>query len=94
MPLFVLFCVDKPKSLAVRMAARADHLAYAAERSAMLKLGGPLLDEAGDMAGSLVILDAPDLAAATAFNTHDPYTLAGLWASVDIKPFRASIGSL
>ncbi|MDB5492916.1 MAG: hypothetical protein JWP86_253 [Phenylobacterium sp.] len=89
MPLFVLTCLDKPGALPVRMAARAEHLAWAADQP--LTFGGPFLDEAGDMAGSLIIIDVPDIEAARAFNAADPYTKAGLWASVDIRPFRVTI---
>lgn len=94
MPLFVLTCIDKPGSLALRMATREAHLAYVRPQADMLKLGGPLLDDAGDMAGSLMILEAPDRAAVEAFSAQDPYTLAGLWASVDIRPFRMTLGQL
>ncbi|HSV01827.1 MAG TPA: YciI family protein [Phenylobacterium sp.] len=92
MPLFALVCIDKPNSLAVRMGARERHLAWAKDQP--LKLGGPFLDEKGDMAGSLIIIEVEDLAAARAFNAADPYTQAGLWASVDIRPFRVTIDKL
>ena len=94
MPLFALFCVDKPNALDLRMATRPAHLAYAGGFAGQMKLGGPLLDAKGDMAGSLMILDAADLAAAEAFSANDPYTKAGLWERVDIKPFKATIGQL
>jgi hypothetical protein len=94
MPLFVLNCLDKPNSLELRMATREAHLAYARPQAAMLKLGGPLLDEKGDMAGSLMILDAPDRAAAEAFSANDPYTKAGLWERVEITPFKVTLGQL
>ena len=93
MSLFVLTCLDKPNSLDVRLGAREAHLAYVAERG-VLKLGGPFLNEAGDMAGSLMIVEVADLAAAHAFNANDPYTKAGLFESVDIRPFRVTVGSL
>ena len=89
MPLFVLTCLDKPGALATRLAAREDHLAWVKDQP--LKLGGPFLDAAGEMAGSLMIVEAEDLAAAQAFNAADPYTKAGLWASVDVRPFRITI---
>jgi uncharacterized protein YciI len=87
--LFALTCLDKPGALAVRMAAREDHLAWVKDQP--LKLGGPLLDAAGEMAGSLLILEAADMAAAEAFSAADPYTKAGLWASVEIRPFRITV---
>ena len=94
MPHFVLTCIDKPQSLALRMATREAHLAWVRGRIGELKLGGPFLDDKGDMAGSLMILEEPDLAAAQAFSAEDPYTKAGLWQSVDIRPFRVTLGQL
>ena len=93
MPLFVLTCVDKPGGLQARLDAREAHLAYVRE-TGQLKLGGPFLDEAGQMAGSLLIIEAEDLAAAQAFSARDPYQLAGVFQSVDIRAFRATFGSL
>jgi uncharacterized protein YciI len=94
MPQFMLACFDKADSPPVRMGAREAHLAYVGGKRDMVKLAGPLLDEKGDMAGSLLIVEADDLATATAFNADDPYTKAGLWDRVEIKAFRASIGQL
>ena len=94
MPLFVVHCLDKADALQVRLGAREAHLAYVRERIDHVKLAGPLLDEAGEMAGSLLILDVADKAAAEAFNAADPYTLAGLWRQVDVTAFKASIGQL
>lgn len=92
--LFALMCLDKPNALEVRMGAREAHLAYVRERLDQVKLAGPLLDDEGGMAGSLLILDVADRAAAEAFNAQDPYTLAGLWGSVEIRAFKASIGQV
>jgi len=94
MPLFVLSCLDKPAALQVRMGAREAHLDYVRRRAEVVKIAGPYLDEAGDMAGSLFILDLPDRAAVEAFNAEDPYTLAGLWQRVEIRAFRTAIGQL
>ena len=91
---FVLICIDKPDSLALRMATREAHFAYARSKAPMVKLGGPFLDDKGDMAGSLIILEAEDMAAARRFNTEDPYTLAGLFESVDVRPWRATFGAI
>jgi uncharacterized protein YciI len=94
MALYALVCLDKPDALQVRLGAREAHLAYVRERIATVKLAGPLLSDEGEMAGSLLILDVADRAAAEAFNAADPYTLAGLWQAVTIKEFKASIGQL
>ena len=94
MPLFMLACFDKPDSLDLRMATRAAHLAYAGENLAQVKMAGALLDDAGAMAGSLFIMDGPYRAAVEAFNAADPYQKAGVFGRVDIRGFRASIGTV
>jgi hypothetical protein len=76
------------------MGAREAHLAYVRGFGDKLRLGGPMLDDNGDMAGSLVIMEAESRAEAEAFNAADPYTLAGLWERVDIKVLRATLGTL
>lgn len=90
MPLFALYCVDKPNSLELRMATREAHLAYLKDFD--VKVAGPMLDEAGAMAGSILIVEAPDLAAAQAFGENDPYAQAGLFESVRVTGFRAGVG--
>ena len=94
MALFMLACFDKPNSLDLRMATREAHLAYARDNAAMIKIAGPMLDEAEAMAGSMFILDAPDRAAVEAFNAADPYQQAGLFGQVEIRGYRVSIGQL
>lgn len=96
MPLFVVSYIDKPDSLALRMANRQAHLDYAHAdgQTVKVKLGGPYLDEKGDMAGSLLIVEAPDRAAAVAFTKTDPYVTCGLMQSVDVKPFRITVNQL
>ena len=94
MALFMLACFDKPNCLDLRMATREAHLAYVREKAAMVKLAGPMLDEAEVMAGSLFILEADDRAAVEAFNAADPYQQAGVFGRVEIRGFRASIGQL
>ncbi|HEX3407183.1 MAG TPA: YciI family protein [Caulobacteraceae bacterium] len=95
MALFVLTCIDKPNSLELRMATREAHFAYCGSSpTGTIRLGGPFLDENGDMAGSLIIIDVADLAAAQAFNRDDPYQKAGLFERVEIRPWRATFGKL
>jgi hypothetical protein len=94
MALFVLVCIDKSNSLDLRLATRQAHLAYASQFSGITKLGGPFLDDDGQMAGSLIILDVEDKAAAQAFTDNDPYTKAGLFERVEVRAFRATLGQL
>ena len=66
-----LIARDKPGALEIRKANRADHLAYI-EATGIVAQAGPLLDDAGEMCGSLVILDVADMAAAESWAAGDP----------------------
>lgn len=92
--LFALMCFDRPAAGGLRMKTRQAHLAYVGERLSAVKVAGPMLDEAQAMVGSLFILDVADRAAVDAFNAADPYQKAGLFSRVEIRGFRASIGTL
>lgn len=96
MPLFVIRYIDKPNALRLRLQTREAHLAYAhaGDKPAKVKIGGPFLDEAGNMCGSLLIVEAPDKAAAVAFTESDPYVRCGLMESVEVRPYRLTMGAL
>jgi uncharacterized protein YciI len=85
--LFVLTAIDKPDGLALRMATRDAHFAFIKETGA-IKLGGPFLDANGNMAGSMIIFEAADMAGAKAWHAKDPYTKAGLFVQADIRPWK------
>ena len=87
--LFVVTAMDKPGALDLRMATRAAHFEYV-KATAMVRLGGPYLDDQGAMIGSLVILEAPDLAAAKDWAANDPYAKAGLFRSTTVTPWKAT----
>ncbi|NDW32108.1 MULTISPECIES: YciI family protein [Roseobacteraceae] len=89
--LVALFAKDKPGALQIRKDTRAEHLAYI-ERTGVVAQAGPLLDDAGEMAGSLVILDVADMAAAQDWADKDPYALAGLFESVTLTAWKKVIG--
>ena len=85
--MFVLICIDKPASRELRAANRQAHLDYA-DSSGVVFVGGPFLDADGNMTGSLIILDLPDMAAAEAWAAADPYAKAGLFESVTIRAWK------
>ncbi len=89
--LIALIAKDKPGALQTRMDNRAAHLAYI-EETGVVAQAGPLLTEAGDMCGSLVILDVEDLAAAQSWADNDPYARAGLFQSVELTAWKKVIG--
>ena len=86
--LFALLCTDKPNSLDLRMSVRPDHLKHLESLGPALKAAGPFTTDEGSPTGSLVIIEAADRAAAKAIADADPYARAGLFASVEIKPWK------
>jgi len=94
MALFAVTCIDKPGALELRVATRPTHFAYLQSRPGVVRMAGPMLGADGEMCGSLLIVEAQDLAAAQAFSAADPYTLAGLFERVDIRGWRLTIGQI
>lgn len=88
--LFAFLCKDKPNHLSVRMDTRPVHLEHLERLNAegVLKMAGPFLDAEGKPCGSLVIVEAETQAAAEALAAADPYAKAGLFESVEVKPFN------
>ncbi len=89
--LFVLICTDKPNSLELRQQSRPDHLKFLESLGGKLKAAGPFVDDEGKPTGSLVIIEAETRAAAVQLAARDPYAIAGLFASVDVKPWKWSL---
>jgi len=82
--------------LAQRQGARAEHLArlQALRADGRLLLAGPCpaidAEDPGPagFTGSIVIAEFESLQAARAWAESDPYVAAGVYARVDVRPFR------
>ncbi|MBD3785416.1 MAG: YciI family protein [Sphingomonadales bacterium] len=88
--LYAVICRDNPGALQLRLDTRAEHLAYI-EATGIVKMAGPFLED-GQMCGSLVIIEAENLAAAQDWAANDPYAKAGLFASASITEWKKVIG--
>lgn len=86
--LYALICNDKPDHLHVRMQARSAHLLFLESLGEGLKAAGPFVNDDGKPTGSLVIIDVESQLLAQAIAAQDPYAKAGLFASVEIKPWK------
>jgi len=88
--LFAFLCKDKPSHLQVRVDTRPAHVEYltALNTEGTLKFAGPFLGDDAKPNGSLVVVEAADLAAAEKIAAADPYAKAGLFESVDIKAWN------
>jgi uncharacterized protein len=87
---FALVSKDKPGHLNLRLETRPTHLEYLEGLNAKgkLKMAGPVLDGDAKPCGTIAIYEAASLDEAKALVDADPYTKAGLFESVDIKPFN------
>lgn len=88
--LIALIARDKAGALQTRLDSREAHVAYLKE-TGVVSQAGPLLDDAEQMIGSLVILDVADMAAAEAWAANDPYARAGLFENVELIPWKKVI---
>lgn len=86
--LFALICTDKPDHLQVRMDNRPAHVEFLQSLGDAMKGAGPFLDEDDKPNGSLVLIEAADQSEAKAIAAKDPYALAGLFASVEVRPWN------
>ncbi len=81
---FVIFAEDKPNILETRMANREAHLEYV-RGSGKMELGYATKNEAGEMDGSVLIIEVENRKAAEDFVANDPYVKAGVFSNVTIK---------
>src|SRR5436190_12669864 len=94
--LFAILCEDVPGSLAKRVESRPAHLQRlkALQETGRLVLAGPHpAIEAQDpgpagFTGSLIVAEFASRDAAVAWAAEDPYSTAGVFARVTVKPFR------
>ena len=87
--LYIIYQEDRPGAAPVRAAHREAHFAYLEQNKNILVLGGALLAEDGaTRTGSVLIINAPDLAAAEAFSRNEPFRKAGLFSTVKISRMR------
>ncbi|MBK9160129.1 MAG: YciI family protein [Nitrosomonadales bacterium] len=94
--LYVIIGQDIPDSLDKRLSARPAHLARlrSLQDEGRLLLAGPFpsvdaIDPGGaGFTGSLIVAEFDSLTAAQSWADADPYMAAGVYAQVDVKPFR------
>ena len=91
--LFMVAAFDKPGMLETRLRVRPEHLDYLKSLGDSIKLGGGMLSDEEQPLGSLLIIEAADRAAVEALLDGDPYSKAGVFERVDIRPWRPALGS-
>ncbi|QDC10804.1 hypothetical protein FHY55_16880 [Oceanicola sp. D3] len=87
---FALICRDGSDVLAKRLANRDAHLEriHAMKAEGRILDGGAILSDEGEMAGSVVLCDFPDRAALDAYLASEVYATEGIWADIEVLPFK------
>jgi uncharacterized protein YciI len=94
--LYAIVGQDVPDSLNQRLTARPAHLErlHVLQQAGRLLLAGPFpnIDSndpgSAGFSGSLIVAEFDTLADAQAWADADPYVAAGVYASVNVKPFK------
>ena len=91
---YAVWATDRPGMLAVRERVRDEHRARLRAGAPGLRvvLGGPTDDAGGAMNGSLLVIEADDIAQVHAFVAGDPYVREAVYASVEVRPWRWGLG--
>ena len=96
---YAIIGTDKKNSLEGRKAARPAHVARleALRDAGRLRLAGPFpaidAEDPGPagFSGSLIVAEFASLAEARTWADADPYLAGGVYASVEVKPFRMTL---
>jgi uncharacterized protein YciI len=91
MPLFAMTAKDKPEGFAHRQSVRPIHLKHLNSLGNRLVLAGPFQDEEGRSTGSIVVIEAGDLAEARSLLERDPFVTEGVFTSWEISRWALTI---
>jgi len=91
---FLLTAYDgtDPEAPERRMRVRQEHL----DKISLLKkrgevlIGGAILNDSGQMIGSMIVYDFPDRQSLDAILKTETYITEGVWKKVEIQPFRTA----
>jgi hypothetical protein len=87
--LWAISCTDKPGSAAIRDKVLQTHRDYLQSQKGILVLAGATQNDEGTLAtGSLFVVNVDSRAKAKAFSDGDPFTKAGVFASIAITRMR------
>lgn len=89
--LVTLIAKDKSGALQTRKDNREAHLAYL-KGTGVVQQAGPILDDAGEMVGSVIVLEVTDMTAARDWAANDPYAKAGLFSDVQLLHWNRVLG--
>lgn len=86
--IYLFRLLDRPDGADLRQRVRPEHKAYLARVADRIAFAGPLTHDDGvTMMGSVLAIDFDSREAARQWLANEPFTRAGLYASVEIHAF-------
>ncbi len=89
---YLIFLEDLPGSAAPRAEKLGAHLSFVESNLDRILVAGPRIATAGQMIGSVYIIEAENLDDARAFLQQDPYWHAKVWREPQISGFSGVAG--
>jgi uncharacterized protein YciI len=76
-----------------RLKVRGEHLEKIAvlKKSGEFLFGGAILNDAGNMIGSMIVYEYPDRKSLDEMLKEEPYITSGVWEKIEIHPFRLPV---
>lgn len=71
-----------------RMRAREAHLAHTEAHRAQVLMAAATLNDAGQMNGSVMVVDFPTREALDTWLNQEPYVLQNVWQKIEITPCK------
>lgn len=88
---YVIKAYDGENMLEKRMQVRGAHLENLKTIDGKILCGGGLLDENGNMKGSVLVLDVDDKSKLDAYLESEPYIKSGVWQKIEVDPMNVVI---
>jgi uncharacterized protein YciI len=87
--LFIIYRTDRPDTLPeLRARLLPDHKAHVKAIESQIAFAGPRLEPGSDkVIGSLIVAEFPSLSDARAWIDSEPFTLANVYQSTDVRHF-------
>ena len=88
---YLITALDGKNLLERRMAVRPQHLRNMAQVKGKILCAGGILDTAGMMKGSVLVMDFESRAQLDEYLASEPYIQKKVWESVDVQPMNVVI---
>ena len=88
---FVITAYDGPNMLEKRMEVRPRHMQNLSRLKGKILCAGGILDEAGKMKGSVMVIDFATRELLEEYLKSEPYIQANVWADVKAEPMNVVI---